>query len=183
MLEDAFLRIRFNRGDRDALSRIYEKYKDDLLRLAVALLNDVGLAEDVLNDTFVSFAQSAEQVRVRGNIKSFLTTCVANHARNIYRQRQRRKTVALDEASVVEAKTIAPDQRLVFDDEYQQLQNAMAQIGYDQRETVILYCYKGLRFRQIAKLQGISVNTVKSRYRYGLDKLRKILNSEFENEK
>lgn len=40
MLEDTLLKLRFNRGDTDALRRIYEKYKDDLLRLAIALLNE-----------------------------------------------------------------------------------------------------------------------------------------------
>jgi hypothetical protein len=42
MVEDTLLKLRFNRGDRDALRRIYEKYKDDLLKLAVALLNDIN---------------------------------------------------------------------------------------------------------------------------------------------
>lgn len=183
MLEDALLKIRFNRGDKGALCRIYGKYKDDLLKLAVALLNDTALAEDVLNDTFVRFAESAGKLRLTGNLKSFLTTCVANHARNIYRQRKRRKTVGLDEASQAKANTVSPEQSVISGEEYQQLQDAMAQLGYDQRETVILHCYKGLRFRQIARLQSISVNTAKSRYRYGLSKLRSILNSEFENEK
>jgi len=74
MLEDALLKIRFNRGDKGALCGIYEKHKDDLLKLAVALLNDTALAEDVLNDTFVRFAESAGKLRVTGNLKSFLTT-------------------------------------------------------------------------------------------------------------
>jgi len=59
----------------------------------------------------------------------------------------------------------------------------MDELAYEQRETVILHCYNGLRCRQIASLQNISVNTAKSRYRYGLNKLRTILNSELENEK
>lgn len=183
MLEDTLLKIRFNRGDKDALCRIYKKYKDDLLRLAIALLNDTSLAEDVLNDTFVSFAGSAGKLRLTGNLKSFLTTCLANQARNVYRQRKRRKTVALDELSQAEANTPGPQQSIIVAEEYHLLQNAMDQLGYDQRETVILHCYNGLRFRQIAGLQGISVNTAKSRYRYALNKLRTILKSEFENEK
>ncbi len=60
MLEDTLLKLRFNRGDRDALRRIYEKYKDDLLRLAIALLNDVSLAEDAVNDSFLTFSCSAD---------------------------------------------------------------------------------------------------------------------------
>ena len=67
MLEDTLLKIRFNRGDKDALCRIYEKYKDDLLKLALALLNDIALAEDVLNDSFVSFTESAGKLRLTGN--------------------------------------------------------------------------------------------------------------------
>lgn len=178
MLEDTRLKIRFNRGDKDVLYRIYEKYKDDLLKLAIALLNDVGLAEDVLNDTFVSFTESAGKLRLTGNLKSFLSTCVANHARNVYRQRERKKTVELDEVLQVDPNLCEPGQSIIFAEEYQLLQNAMDQLVYEQRETVILHCYKGLRFRQIAKLQNISVNTAKSRYRYGISKLRTILNGE-----
>lgn len=183
MLEDTLLKIRFNRGDKDALCRIYQKYKDDLLKLAIALLNDINLAEDVLNDTFVSFTQSAGKLRLTGNLKSFLTTCVANQARNIYRDRQRKKTVAIDEALQIKANTDEPEQSVIFTEEYLRLQNAMDKLAYEQRETVILHCYNGLRLRQIAKSQNISVNTAKSRYRYGLNKLRALLNSEIENEK
>ena len=56
----------------------------------------------------------------------------------------------------------------------------MAQLPYEQREAVILHLRAGMKFRQIAKSQGVSVNTIKGRYRYGLTKLRSILNGEFE---
>ena len=183
MLEDTLLKIRFNRGDKDALCRIYQRYQDDLLKLAVALLNDIGLAEDVLNDTFVSFTESVGKLRLTGNLKSFLTTCVANHARNIYRQRERKKTVGLDESLQIKANTAEPEQSVIFVEEYRRLQNAMGELAYEQRETVILHCYNGLKFREIARLHSISVDTAKSRYRYGLNKLRKMLNSELKNEK
>jgi len=44
MVEDKILVWRFNRGSKDALRRIYEKYKDDLLGLAVTLLRDRSTA-------------------------------------------------------------------------------------------------------------------------------------------
>jgi len=180
MLEDALLKIRFNRGDKDTLCRIYEKYKDDLLKLAVALLNDIALAEDVLNDTFVSFAESVGKLQLRGNLRSFLTTCVVNRSRSIYRARQRKKTVALEQVLQAEAKTIEPIQSVIFAEEYQLLQNAMDELVYEQRETVILHCCNDMKFKAIAQLQNVSVNTAKSRYRYGLSKLNTLLNSEFE---
>lgn len=180
MLEDTLLKLRFNRGDRDALCRIYEKYKDDLLKLAVALLNDVSSAEDVVNDAFVSFTQSIGEIRLRGNLKSFLATCVVNHARSVYRARERKKTIGIDQAEQVKSDSDRPEQSAIFNEEYQQLKDAMAELPCDQREVVILHLQNGMRFRHIAGLQNVSINTAKSRYRYGLDKLRTLLNSEAE---
>ena len=53
----------------------------------------------------------------------------------------------------------------------------MAQLPYAQREVVILHVQGGMKFRAIAKSQDVSINTVQSRYRYGMDKLRSIMNS------
>jgi RNA polymerase sigma-70 factor (ECF subfamily) len=54
----------------------------------------------------------------------------------------------------------------------------MAQLPYEQREIVMLHNQAAMTFKTIAESQGISVNTAKSRYRYGLDKLRLILDNE-----
>ncbi len=178
MLEDTLLKLRFNRGDRDALRLIYEKYKDDLLRLAIALLNDVSLAEDVVNDSFVTFTRSVGRLRLRGNLKSFLTTCIVNHARNVNRARQRKSTVGLDQAGQVQSGSKGPEQSAVFNEQYRRLSAAMTGLPDEQREIVILHLQNDATFRQIAKLLNISVNTAKSRYRYGLNKLRTLLNGE-----
>jgi RNA polymerase sigma factor (sigma-70 family) len=178
MLEDTLLKLRFNRGDRDALREIYEKYKDDMLRLAIALLNDMGLAEDVLNDTFVTFTRSMGKLQLRGNLKSFLTTCVVNHARTMYRSRQRKHTVGLEQAETLQSTLQGPEQSAIYHEQYQRLNMAMAELPYEQRETVILHLENDTPFRQIARLQNISINTAKSRYRYGLNKLRTHLNGE-----
>ena len=58
MLEDELLKLKFKSGNPDALAAIYDKYADYLLTLAMALLNDHTLAEDVLGDVFVRFAGS-----------------------------------------------------------------------------------------------------------------------------
>ncbi len=178
MLEDTLLKLRFNRGDRDALRRIYEKYKDDLLRLAIALLNDVSLAEDVVNDSFVTFTRSLGELNLRGNLKSFLTTCIVNRARSMHRARQRKKTVGLDQAGQMRAGSKGPEQSAICNEQYRQLSDAMTELPYEQREIMVLHLQNDATFRQIARLQNISVNTAKSRYRYGLNKLRTLLNGE-----
>jgi RNA polymerase sigma-70 factor (ECF subfamily) len=180
MLEDKVLIWKFKCGSSDALCSIYQKYKKDLLKLAVILLNDVNDAEDIVHDVFVSFAQSAEKLKLRGNLRSYLLTCVANRARNRNRANQLRKTEGLDNTETIISESKRPDELIIFSEELRRWSDAMGQLPYQQREVVILHLRAGMRFRQIARLQGISVNTIKGRYRYGLDKLRTILNGEIE---
>ncbi|MBN2591819.1 MAG: sigma-70 family RNA polymerase sigma factor, partial [Sedimentisphaerales bacterium] len=66
----------------------------------------------------------------------------------------------------------------VCNEQLQQLNAAMSQLPFDQREVIMLHFQAGLTFQQIAQEQGISVNTIKSRYKYGIDKLRTILDGE-----
>ena len=57
---------------------------------------------------------------------------------------------------------------------------ALTELPYEQREAVLLHLQAGLKFREIANVQRISAKTAESRYRYGLNKLRSMLNSEAE---
>ena len=178
MIEDKLLVWRLRCGSSDALCRIYEKYKESLLRLASGLLNDTAAAEDMVHDVFVQFAQSFQRVRLSGNPKSYLATCVANRARNWNRSRRRQETANVGEAETVVSKAKRPEQWIIHNEELAQLNKALFQIPYEQREAVVLHVQGGVRFRVIANLQGVSVNTIQSRYRYGLEKLRTILDGE-----
>jgi RNA polymerase sigma factor (sigma-70 family) len=177
MIEDRLLILRFKRGSKNALSRIYEKYVAFLVTLAAALLNDVNTAEDIVHDFFVVFAQSAERLRLDGSLKSYLATCVANRVRDEMRAR-RRQSVGPDEALSTRSDSRGPELAAVCGEELQQLAEAMAQLPYEQREVMILHLQGGMKFTQIARLESVSVNTIRSRYRYGLNKLRSMLNTE-----
>jgi len=178
MLDDKLLVWKFNRGSINALSRIYEKYRDDLMRLAVTLLNDIGDAEDIVQDVFIGFAQSAGRFQLTGSLKGYLATCVANRARNRNVEAHRRRTDRLNGNGPVRSNLEKPDQRLMDGEELRQLNNAMAQLPYEQREAITLHLYGGMKFREIGELQKVSIKTTQSRYRCGLDRLRSILNSE-----
>ncbi len=177
-MEDKLLIWRFKLGSTDALRRIYHKYKDDLLKLAVALANDANVAEDSVQDVFVSFAQSAARIQPRGNLKSYLMTSVANRIRNRRRDRQRHETSGVDDSDCAICDRRGPEQWAILSEELELLSDAMAQLPYEQREVIGLYMQGGMTFRQIAKARGASINTVQGRYRYGLNKLRSILNGE-----
>ncbi len=177
-MEDKWLIWKFKLGNTEALRTIYEKYKNDLLKLAVALTNDVNTAEDAVQDVFLSFAQSAEKIRLTGNLKTYLATCVANRIRNVVRDRQRHETASLKNADRDVCHEQGPERWAILSEELELLSKAMAQLPYEQREVIGLYMQGGMTFKQIAKMQNASINTIQGRYRYGLDKLRSVLNGQ-----
>ena len=177
MLEDKLLLWRIKRGSNEALCRLYEKYKNDLLALAMALLHDVNAAEDVVHDVFVSFAQSADKFQLTGSLKGYLLTCAANLSRDRNRAKLR-APAGLSEADSTASLLAAPDENVISTEELQRLRCAIAELPYEQREVVILHLQGGRTFRQIAASQCVPIGTIQSRYRYGLDKLRHLLNSE-----
>jgi len=176
MVEDKILVWKFNRGSKDALRRIYEKYKDDLLGLAITLLKDRSLAEDVVHDVFVSFAGTVGIFHLSGTLKGYLSTCVANSARDRNRLKSPRDA-GPDVAEAASSNSTGPMEHAIGREESGRLQDLLARLPYEQREVIVLHLHHGMRFREIAMAIGISINTVQSRYRYGLDRLRSILNS------
>lgn len=175
MVEDRLLVWKFNRGSKEALRRIYEKYKDDLLSLAVTLLRDRSVAEDIVHDTFVSFAGTCGGFRLNGTLKGYLSTCVANGARDRNRLKSGRNA-GLDAAEGVSSNSPGPGESAMGREGSERLQDLLGRLPYEQREVIVLHLHHGMRFREIAKGLGVSTNTVQSRYRYGLDKLRTIVN-------
>jgi RNA polymerase sigma-70 factor, ECF subfamily len=175
MLEDELLKSRFKAGRMDALQRIYEKYRDFLLTLAMALVNDGGTAEDVVHDVFVSFAQSETRFRLSGSLRAYLATCVVNRVRDQIRAGKRRGRM-LDEEACLESDFDPPDQRVLSDERSRLVARALARLPEEQREVIALHLNGQLKLREIAKLQDVPLTTVRGRYRHGIDRLRSILN-------
>ncbi len=163
----------------DSLHNIYKQHRDSLLILAIALSHDVNIAEDAVHDVFVAFAQSLENFKLTGSLKSYLSKCVANRVRDLMRKKQSRtKATSLQQNCSMTLDLRDPGQLIVCNEELKLLSSALAKLPYEQREVIVLHVHGQMRFSIIAKSLGISVNTVKGRYRYGIRKLRSILDSE-----
>lgn len=164
-------------GDPEALRAVYTAYKDELFSLALVLARDRVLAEDVLQDVFVDLARKGHSLTIRSNLKGYLATCVANRIRA--RHRGQRVIQPIEEAAVPED-CASPEEALQRQETICHVSAALAALPADQRETIVLHLHSGLTFQDIATQQDVSINTVQSRYRYGLAKLRTLLNSEME---
>ena len=177
-MEDKLLIWKFKRGSREALRRIYDKHHGHLLKLAVVLTGNVDAAEDIVQEVFVNFAQSADRFGLVGSLKSYLITSTLNCVRNQRRDNKRRRLQNLDEAEHIASIARRPDQWAVLSERLERLAGAMASLPYEQREVITLRFEESMTFRRIAGLQKTSISTVNGRYRYGIEKLRSLLNSE-----
>jgi RNA polymerase sigma-70 factor (ECF subfamily) len=180
MIEDKLLILRFKQGRNEALRQIYDKYKVELLRLAVVLVGDVNTAEDMVHDVFVKFARSADRIKLIGNLKNYLVTSVINRVRNHLRDSSRHRQTNLDGAELLASARPGPRQWAILDEQLTLLSKALQELPYEQREVICLRMEMDMTFRQIAMRQNVSVNTVKGRYRYGITTLRSLFNGEVE---
>jgi RNA polymerase sigma-70 factor (ECF subfamily) len=175
-MEDRRLIHRCKRGDRDAFCRLYEKYRDLLFTVAIALLRDVHAAEDVVQDVFVQFAEKMADFRLTGSLKAYLSVCVANRAKN--ELVSRKKDCAFDENQDIPASNPGPEQQIICNEALQLLAQAMEQLPIEQRQVIALRHYSRMSLRALARSLELSPNTAKSRYRYGMDKLRQLLRND-----
>ena len=169
--------LELKHGSKEALRQIYMEYKDTLLTIAASLLHDTFAAEDVLHDVFVSFAAGAGKLELRVSLRSYLISSVVNRVRDRFRKKKHH-TVELDKAGQISSDLNRPEQSVMLTEQLQLMADALTQIPLEQRETIILHLNGGMKFKEIAEMQHIPMNTVQGRYRYGLDKLRTILNGE-----
>ncbi|MBC8468317.1 MAG: sigma-70 family RNA polymerase sigma factor [Planctomycetes bacterium] len=173
MSEDKHLLKLLRHGDSNALRRLYEKYRTDLFTVALSLIHDVHAAEDCLQDVFVRLAEGAADMEIRRNLKGYLVSSVANRARD----QLRKKTKLLDRTENIgcSASAINPVKVLIDREESARVFDTLMKLPYDQREVFVLRVQAGMKFKEIAKLQNISTRTVISRYRYGIEKLKVLL--------
>ena len=177
VLSDKWLSLRFKQGSKTAFSRIYKRYRDDLLRLATSLLNEKPQAEDVVHEAFIALVEARESFRITGNLKGYLITSVVNRARNLNRNLNNRQRLHPD-PNYLDRRQQRPDEWALCSEQYDRLRQALAGLPYDQREVIALHIRGQLTFQDIAQMQKVSIKTVQSRYRYGLNKLRVLLNGE-----
>ena len=169
-------------GDSTAMGELYDAIGTALFSLSFRILNDRWEAEEVVQDVLGRLWQNPKAYSPeRGKLHSWLLTMARNRSIDRYRSRRRRKDDSeMDEVTLeTRADPVAVDaaEEAQGSDERAALRNALEKLGGKQREILELSFFKGMSHSQIADDTGLSLGTVKSRIRLGLDKLRGQLSS------
>ncbi len=152
------------------LEAIYDDYGRILYRYALTLVGSTDDAEDIVQDVFAHMMLKSSLLRKTENLKAYLFTSTRNAAYNLLRLKQ--KDHRLHEAIYSNLCHTSVD--IVSDDELDELnlRRSFLILPIEQREVVLLKLFEGMTFKQISRMVGVSANTVASRYRYAIEKLR-----------
>ena len=164
----------FKRGSAEALAAIYDKYVGLLVKVAGGMLDERSAAEDIVHDMFVKFAQSAGSLTINGSLKAYLITCVTNRVRD----RFRKKVLPIAKPSEEAVTHSGPQQAVMQHETGQLVRRALAALPNEQRDVIVLRMQAELTFREIAAMLDIPENTAQSRFRYGMEKLKSLLDRE-----
>ena len=161
------------RDDDAALDWIWDAYAGRLLAFAAALLCSHHDAEETLQNVFVKIARNRTRLAAARSLKAYLFTMVRNEAYTLARRRGRREIpVDPNEFGLIPAAPADPP----APDEAEAAARHLAALPEKQREIIVLKIFRELTFDEISASLGISLNTAASRYRYGLEKLKRRMN-------
>lgn len=150
------------------IERLYQQHGAALVLFGTTILGERSMAQDAVHQVFLRLIETGS-LRRAADPKAYLFASVRNQLLN--EGKIRRRNASLDP----DATWFDPPQRDYAAE--QNLRRALVDLNLDQREIVVLHVWGEMTFSQIADVLGVSPNTVASRYRYGIEKLRELMSS------
>jgi RNA polymerase sigma-70 factor (ECF subfamily) len=174
-LSDEALVALVARGEDAALAELYDRLGRPAYGLALRIVRDPDLAEDAVQDAFVTLWRTARQfVPERARASTWLLTLVHRRAVDVVRREERRRADSLDLAPEP-ATDGGADDDVLLRLERERVQGALAQLPDAQRETLELAYFGGFTQSELADRLGQPIGTIKSRMFAGLRTLAGLL--------
>lgn len=171
--DDALMQA-WSAGDVAAFETLYRRHRDRLHRFLVRQLGDPGLADEIFQDTWQRVVAAGADWRPDAAFATWLYRIARNRLADHWRARGHRPPAPAD----AEERTLAlqdpdnPELRLASLERVRGLRLALDALPAAQREVVLLRLEQELTLEEIADITGVGRETVKSRLRYAMDKLR-----------
>ncbi len=153
-------------GDVAALETLYEEFRYIVYSLALAIVRNHTVAEDILQETFLRVYEKAETYQTGTNLKAWIASIARNLAYDVLRREKKQISGVMNESyNTIESLVV---QRL-------ELTEALLRLGEAERQIVVLYLVAGLKHAEISVLLSIPAGTVRWKYRQSLSRLAEML--------
>lgn len=176
--DDPDLLAACSKGDERALGFLYDRYGRRAYGVAVRILRDSALAEDAVQDAFLTvWRQAATYDRARGKVSTWILTLVHRRAVDLVRRQNRFNALPVELAAVEPLTPVdgGADEGVELQAARSEVQAALRTLSSAEREVLDLAYWGGLTQSEIASALGIPSGTVKSRTFNALAKLRDVL--------
>jgi RNA polymerase sigma factor (sigma-70 family) len=162
------------RSEQSALAELYDRYGRPAYGLALRILRDESLAEDAVQEAFLTVWRTAARfVPEKGKASTWILTLVHRRAVDVVRREQRRRADSLEHAP--EPGGGGADEEAWLRLQRERVQAALKQLPDQQREALELAYYGGFTQSELAERLGQPIGTIKSRMFTGLTRLRELL--------
>ena len=171
---DEELMLAYAAGDVTAFQTLYSRHRGPLFRHLQRQLRDPGLAEEFFQDTWQRVITARDRYRPEAKFSTWLYQIAHNRVTDHWRAKQHRPSAPEDAAELAERvpDPETPERTLSAFEERRRLQRALEELPDDQREVVLLRLEQELSLEEIGEITGAGRETVKSRLRYAMEKLR-----------
>ena len=178
--DDASLIALIAQAQTDALNRLYDRYNRLVFSVALAMVGDYAVAEEVALDVFVQVWQRASTYRPeQAKVRTWLIAITRHHAIDILRMQKSRVEENVVNWDKVSLKNGPPahglEENVQISLQRKHVQEALAELPADQREALVLAYFRGYTQSQIAEALNQPLGTIKTRIRLAMQKLKKIL--------
>ncbi|MFW5815592.1 MAG: sigma-70 family RNA polymerase sigma factor [Wenzhouxiangella sp.] len=173
---DDDLMLAYARGDARAFEILYERYRQSLYRYLFHALGDRAAADDLYQDVWSRIIDARARFRKDRGFKRYAFRIAHNRLVDHWRGLARAgRDSEFDDQSLVAPAEHEPDSAGARDQQAHRLRQALMQLSTEQREAFLLQQEAGLSLADIAAHSGVGRETVKSRLRYAIKRLRNLL--------
>jgi RNA polymerase sigma-70 factor (ECF subfamily) len=176
-MDDATLLEAVAKGSQDAMAAVFDRYSRIVYCIALRVLREPGLAEDVMQEVLLQVWRRPQSfVSQRGNLGAWLSVVTRNRAIDVLRKRSPMDQLdPLDEMQLPDPNdmTLASEQGWLMD----KVCTVLGSLPADQQAPLELAYFQGLSHTEIAEKTGSPLGTVKTRIRAGLMTIRKAMNA------
>jgi len=170
-MTDEFLLKAIKKNDNDAFKELFNKYYQQLVSYAFTFTNDLSLAEDIVQQTFIILWEQRSKVKVNKSIKNYLYTVSHNTYIDYYRK-LKRQDAFFDDLKYQAINNQIMDNDDLMENRIEHLKTIIESLPPRCKEILILNKNKGLKYDDIAKLLNISNKTVDAQMRIAFKKIR-----------
>lgn len=173
-------------GDLSGLEKLIDRHRKPLFGYIWNMCNSQHESEEVFQEVWLRVIRNAGSYREK-SFRAWLSRIAHNLVVDRWRSRKATVSLDMDDGEGRGVKDAMADKRMnpagvAADAELgRRIAEAISSLPSEQREVVIMRTKGGLSFKEIARAQGVSINTALARMQYGLSKLRPLLKGEFES--